>query len=136
MAQDPIPQDEITFTFARSSGPGGQHVNTADTKAVLRWDVVHSPSLPEDVRQRFLLAHAGRITKDGILVLTCQHHRSRRDNQRACLEKLAALMAEVATPPRRRRKTRPPRSAVERRLRRKRSRGERKRLRRRPAPDD
>ena len=70
-----IPLAEFEFTFARSSGPGGQNVNKVNSKAVLRWGVRHSPALPEAVRQRFLQKYAARLTNEGDLLVTSQRYR-------------------------------------------------------------
>jgi len=131
----PIPERELSFSFARSSGPGGQNVNKTETKAILRWDVLRSPSLPDDVRARFTHAFATRITTEGELVLSSQRHRDRARNIDDCLAKLAAMLRSVATPRRKRRPTRPGKGAVERRIAEKKRRGGAKRERRRPAED-
>ena len=130
-----IPERELVFTFARSSGPGGQNVNKTETKATLRWAVLQSPSLPVDVRARFMRSFASRITTEGELVLSSQRHRDRLRNVDDCLEKLAAMLRQVATPRRKRRPTRPSRGAVERRITEKKRRGSAKSERRRPAED-
>jgi ribosome-associated protein len=130
-----IPLRELDFTFARSSGPGGQNVNKTETKATLRWAVASSSSLPVDVRARFLRAFATRITTQGELVLSSQRHRDRLRNVDDCLEKLAAMLRQVATPRRKRRPTRPSRGAVERRITEKKRQSSAKRERRRPAED-
>jgi len=130
-----IPERELVFSFARSSGPGGQNVNKTETKATLRWDVLASPSLPADVRARFARAFAKRITTGGELVLSSQRHRDRLRNIDDCLEKLAEMLRAVATPRRKRRPTRPGRAAVERRITEKKRRSGAKRERRRPAED-
>jgi len=124
-----IPLREFSFSFVRSSGPGGQNVNRVATKAVLRWDVGRSPSLPEGVRARFRERFARRLTREGELVLASQRFRDQGRNVADCLEKLRAMLAEVAEAPRRRRPTKPSRGAREERLQEKRERGERKRLR-------
>jgi ribosome-associated protein len=128
-----VPLRELRFTFARSSGPGGQRVNKANTKATLRWSVGSSPSLPEAVRDRFMERFRRRISATGELVITSQRFRDRGRNVADCLEKLRAMLQEVATRPRRRRATRPTRASVEQRLRSKRATGQRKKLRRRPS---
>jgi ribosome-associated protein len=110
------PLGELRFSFARSSGPGGQNVNKVESKAVLRWDVGASRSVPAAVRARFRTRYAKRITEDGVLVLTSQRHRERERNVADCLAKLGAMLAEVATPPKPRKATRPSRAAKERRL--------------------
>ena len=130
-----IPERELEFTFARSSGPGGQNVNKTETKATLRWAVARSEALPAEVRARFLRAYATRITSDGELVLSSQRHRDRLRNVDDCLEKLAEMLRAVAVPRRKRRPTRPSRSAVERRISEKKHRGGAKRERRRTSED-
>lgn len=127
-----VPLRELRFSFARSSGPGGQRVQKVSTKATLRWSVRDTPSLPEDVRARFLERYRRRITRDGELVVTSQRFRDQGRNVADCLEKLRAMLEEVTPAPRRRRPTRPTRAARERRLAGKRAKGATKQLRRRP----
>jgi ribosome-associated protein len=126
-----LPLRELCFSFARSSGPGGQNVNKVESKAVLRWDVASSRALPKELLERFRTRFARRITGDGELVLTSQRYRARERNVADCLDKLAALLAEVAEKPRTRRATRPTRGARERRLAEKRRVASRKAERRR-----
>jgi ribosome-associated protein len=130
-----IPEHELDFSFARSSGPGGQNVNKTETKATLRWPVATSRALPEDVRARFLRAYATRITVDGVLVLSSQRHRERARNIEECRAKLAEMLRAVAKPRRKRRPTKPGRGAVEARLEAKRRRSRAKRERRNPRDD-
>ena len=127
-----IPLREIHFSFARSSGAGGQNVNKLNTKAVLRWSVSRSRALPENVRRRFVSCYHRRITSDGTLVLTSQRFREQGRNVADCLEKLRAMLAEVEKPPRRRKATRPTRASVERRLKQKREKSVTKGRRERP----
>lgn len=124
-----IPAEAIEWQFARSSGPGGQHVNRTSSKAMLRFDVARSPHLPDDVRRRIIARRTG-VTDDGLLVITSQRHRDQPRNVADCLEKLAAIVAAALVVPKRRRPTRTPRSAVARRLDTKRRRSATKRLRR------
>lgn len=131
-----IPERELRFSFARSSGPGGQNVNKTATKATLRWRPDQSPALPADVRARFLRAYASRITAEGELVLHSQRHRDQARNVDDCIAKLAALLAAVAVPRRKRRPTRPGRGAIEKRLEAKRRRSSAKRERSRPPERD
>ena len=130
-----IPFRELHFSFSRSSGAGGQNVNKVNTKATLRWDVLASPSLPDDVRERFQASYVRRITRAGELVITSQRYRDQGRNTADCLEKLRAMLLGVATAPRRRKPTRPGKASRERRLASKRATSERKRRRRRPGSD-
>ena len=125
-----IPLKEFQFTFARSGGPGGQNVNKLNTKATLRWRVTTSPSLPEPVRQRFLRRYRRRITTEGELVMHSQRFRDAGRNVADCLEKLRAMLAEVAAPPKPRRPTRPTRASQRRRLEEKRKLSQKKQGRR------
>ena len=90
---------ELRFSYARSSGPGGQNVNKVESKAVLRWDVARSRAVPADVRARFLARFGSRITGEGELVLASQRYRDRERNVADCVAKLQAMLAEVAAPP-------------------------------------
>jgi len=111
-----IPLAEFEITFARSSGPGGQNVNKVNSKAILRWAVQSSPSLPEAVRERFLQKYGNRFTTEGELLVTSQRYRDAPRNLQDCLEKLRAMLLGVVHPPKHRRATRPTRGSVERRL--------------------
>ena len=129
-----IPLEEFTFTFVRSSGPGGQNVNKLNTKATLRWPVTASPSLPDDVRRRFAAKYRNRLTGEGEFVLTSQRFRDQPRNRADCLEKLREMLTSVATAPKKRKRTRPTLASKERRLGEKRRRSGHKQLRRdRPA---
>jgi ribosome-associated protein len=115
-----ITDNELKFTFVRSSGPGGQNVNKVNSKAVLRWNAPASPGIPDAVRQRFLNRFGGRLTESGDLVITSQRYRDQKRNEEDCLDKLRAMLTAVAHPPKRRRKTKPSRASVERRKQQKR----------------
>jgi len=130
-----IPLGEFRFTYVRSAGPGGQNVNKVNSKAVLRWPVSTSPSLPDPVRARFLARYANRITTDGDLVLSSQRYRDQPQNRDDCLEKLQAMLTAIARPPVKRRKTRPSRGSIERRLTEKRQKSRHKHNRSLPADD-
>jgi ribosome-associated protein len=123
-AQIRIPLSELSFTFARSSGPGGQNVNKVNSKATLHWPVTTSASLPDDVRARFVSAFGGQINKLGELVVQSQRFRDQERNIEDCLEKLRGMLQRVATPPKRRKKTRPSRASKQRRLNDKKARSE------------
>jgi ribosome-associated protein len=130
-----IPLKELNFTFSRSSGPGGQNVNKVNSKVTLHWPVRHSPSLPDDVRERFLQKFATRITGDGEVVVVSQRYRDQGRNVADCMEKLAAMIREASIVPRKRKKTKPTRGSKERRLKEKRAASARKQLRRTPAKE-
>ena len=135
-SQIAIPRREIQFSFVRSSGPGGQNVNKVASKAVLRWQVVTSPSIPEHLRSRLVGQLGRRMNDRGELVLTSQRYRDQSKNIEDCLQKLSELVASSVKMRKRRKKTALPRSAREARLRQKRSTGARKQGRQRPSLDD
>lgn len=121
-----IPEQELSFTFARSGGPGGQNVNKVNTKAVLRFDVVGSQSLGEEDKRLILERLASRLTKEGELVLASDATRSQEDNKRLTVLKLQQLLRAALRIQRPRKATRPSRAAKERRLATKKARGARK----------
>jgi ribosome-associated protein len=130
-----VPFGEFSFTFARSGGPGGQNVNKVNSKAVLRWRVLESPSLDERVRARFVEQNRHRVTEAGDFILTSQRFRDQPKNIADCHEKLRELLARAAAQPKRRKPTRPTAGSRRRRLSDKRLRSAAKHLRRRPADD-
>jgi ribosome-associated protein len=124
-----LPEAELVWRFSRSSGPGGQHVNTSDSQVELRYDLANSDALPEPWKQRALERLAGRLV-DGVLVIRASEHRSQWRNREAARDRLAAVLSQAtAPPPRPRKPTRPTRGMIERRLENKRRRSELKRTR-------
>ncbi|MFJ8685379.1 alternative ribosome rescue aminoacyl-tRNA hydrolase ArfB [Micromonospora wenchangensis] len=129
-----VPAAELRERFSRSSGPGGQGVNTTDSRVELSFDVAGTTSLPPALRERVLQRLAGRLV-DGVLTIAASEHRAQLANREAARERLVALLREaVAPPPPPRRPTRPSRGAKERRLADKKRQSQRKRDRR--ADDD
>ncbi len=125
-----IPAEELEWRFSRASGPGGQGVNTTDSRVQLRWDVAASTALTPEQRDR-LLSRLGTRLVDGVIQVTAAETRSQRQNREAAGRRLAELLAAgLAPPPRRRRQTKPTRGSVERRIAGKRRRSDVKRLRR------
>jgi len=125
-----VPDAELEWRFSRSSGPGGQHVNTSDTQVELRWDLASSAALPPVWKERALarLGEAGRLVDGGTVVVRASEQRSQWRNRELAAARLGALLTEaVAPPPRPRRPTRPSRGMKERRLETKRHRSELKR---------
>ena len=124
-----IPDEELEMTFVRSSGPGGQNVNKVASKAVLRFAVASSPTVPDDVRQRFVARYASRLTNTGEIVISSQRYRDQGRNAADARSKLAELLASVAVAPKKRRPTKPSRSSVARRVESKQARSKTKKLR-------
>lgn len=131
-----IPLEEFDFTYARSGGPGGQNVNKVNSKAILRWPIVTSPSLPDDVKQRFLEKFASRITVEGEIVMSSQKYRDQARNVNECLDKLRAMIESVLKRPTPRRATKPSLAAKRRRVESKRETSHKKQSRRAPEIDD
>jgi ribosome-associated protein len=125
-----IPEKELRWRFSRSSGPGGQSVNTADSRVQLSFDLTSTTALGPVQRARALQRFGDRLA-DGVLTVTASGERSQLQNREAARERLAKLLADaIAPPPRKRRPTRPTKAAVERRLTEKKRRSRVKRLRR------
>jgi len=127
-----IPVSELQFRFSTSSGPGGQHVNKAETRVTLLFDVANSDSLAEVEREQVMQRLASRIDSSGVLQISSQASRSQHQNRETAVARFQQLLAEALKPRRQRRKTRPGRAAVEKRLAEKKKRSQKKQERRRP----
>jgi len=124
-----IDERELEERFIRASGPGGQNVNKLATAVQLRFDVRHSPSLPAEVRTRLERLAGRRLTRDGVLGINAQRHRTQERNRQDALDRLIALIQRAAVAHVPRRRTKPPAGARERRLQSKKRRGSIKDLR-------
>ncbi|MCB2204124.1 aminoacyl-tRNA hydrolase [bacterium] len=127
-----IPDSELEESFVRSSGPGGQNVNKVATAVQLRFDVQHSPSLPEDVRERLLKMEKNRINEEGVLIIEARRYRSQERNRQDARDRLARAIHHALSPPKPRKKTRPTRASNLKRLEDKKRRSEKKKLRQNP----
>jgi ribosome-associated protein len=122
-----IDDSELSESFVRSSGPGGQNVNKVSSAVQLRFDVRQSPSLPNDVAVRLMKLAGSRLTKDGVIVITAQEHRQQERNRAEARDRLFDLIRQAAVRPVPRRKTKVPKAQKKNRLEGKKHRGEIKR---------
>ncbi len=111
-----IPLAELQFRFTTSSGPGGQHVNKAETKAILLFDVTNSPSLDDGTRARLLQRLANRLDKEGVLQIHAQESRSQHRNREIALTRFQKLLSDALQPEKKRHKTKPSRATIKKRL--------------------
>lgn len=131
-----IPAGELTWRFSRSSGPGGQGVNTTDSRVELVFDVAHTQALPDHLRRRALERLSPRLV-DGVLTVSASAQRSQLQNRQQAERRLREIIsAAIAPPPKPRRRTKPSRGSIERRLAQKHRRGDTKRMRRRGGAED
>ncbi len=130
-----IEESEIEEKFVRASGPGGQNVNKVATAIQLRFDVEHSPSLPEAVRARLRRLAGNRLSADGVLTIEASRFRTQEQNREDARQRLIALIQKATEAPKPRHKTRPTLASKTRRLEGKRQRGDIKRLRRSPSDE-
>jgi ribosome-associated protein len=131
-----IPDEDLRFTFSRSSGPGGQNVNKVNSKATLHFAVRTSPSISDGIRQRFLQKFGSRLTNEGDVVITSQESRDQPKNVASCLEKLRQMILEVLHPPKKRRATKPTKGSKRRRVEAKKRRSQVKEGRKKGFRDD
>jgi ribosome-associated protein len=111
-----LPESELVVRFLRADGPGGQHVNRTESAVELRFDVLNSPSLPDDVRARLLARHDRRLTDDGVLVIQARRFRDQGRNREDARERLAEILRGALQAPKKRIATKPTRASKERRL--------------------
>ena len=130
-----VPDDELSWRFSRSSGPGGQHVNTSDTRVEVSWDLAPSSALSATQRAQALERLRTRLV-DGTLTIASSQYRSQHRNREAARVRLEQVVAAAIVPPRPRRATRPTRGSQQRRIDAKKRRGDVKRSRRRPGAGD
>jgi ribosome-associated protein len=131
-----IGEDELEERFVRASGPGGQNVNKLSSAVQLRFDVRRSPSLPDDVRARLERLAGRRLTREGVLVIIAQRHRTQERNRQDALDRLIELIRQAAVAPTPRRPTKPTKGSRERRLESKKRRASIKGLRQdKPQPE-
>jgi ribosome-associated protein len=121
-----IDEKDISFQFIRSGGPGGQNVNKVSTGAELRFDIKGETSLPSGVKSRLTIQAANRISKDGILVIAATEFRTQEQNKAAAIERLTDLIIKASFKPKPRRKTKPTKASVERRISEKKKKGSNK----------
>jgi ribosome-associated protein len=125
-----IDEEEIHQQFIRAAGPGGQNVNKVATAVQLRFDVAHSPSLPEAVRERLTRLAGKRMTKEGFLIIDARRFRTQEQNRQDAVARLVGLISQAAQRPKIRKRTKPTQASKERRLENKHRRGKIKYLRR------
>ena len=125
-----INESELKESFIRSSGPGGQHVNKVATAVQLRFNAKTSGNISKEVYNRLRTIAGSKLTEDGNLIIVSRVHRSQVQNRQVALDKLISLLQQAAKKPKRRKKTRPSRASVEKRLRNKRLQSEKKKSRR------
>lgn len=131
-----IPASELSISFARSSGPGGQNVNKVNSKAVVVWDLANTTALPSAVKGRFLDKFASRLRNDGALVIASDRFREQKRNVEDCFDRIRTMILQVIAPPKSRRPTKPTRGSVEKRIQVKKQRSSTKKGRQRPEDPD
>lgn len=127
-----IPDHELIYQFARSSGPGGQHVNKTESKVLLQWDVDASMAFSDTEKQQIKQHLKHRISKDGVLMIHADTQRSQQQNRREAQERLESMIATALQPVKKRKPTKPTRASQQRRLEKKKQQAQKKASRRPP----
>lgn len=131
-----IPASLLDFTYSRSGGPGGQNVNKLNTRVQVSLDIPNCPALSDNQKRVIMRRLKNRIDKDGYLHVVCQEYRSQHANRNAAIQRLTELLAGALRPIKRRKPTKPPQSAVEKRLREKKQQSLKKQLRSTPPGEE
>ncbi|MGE5806974.1 MAG: alternative ribosome rescue aminoacyl-tRNA hydrolase ArfB [Ignavibacteria bacterium] len=124
-----IPETELHFNFIRSSGPGGQNVNKVSTAVQLRFDIINSPSLAEQLKKRLIAVSGNRATKEGILIIEAKRFRTQESNRQDAVERFIGLIRKAEKKPKRRIKTKPSKESKQKRIEEKKKRSEVKKMR-------
>jgi ribosome-associated protein len=124
-----IPENEIQFSFIRSSGPGGQNVNKVSTAVQLRFDIVNSPSLNDEIKRRLIEKSGNRVTKEGILIIEAKRFRTQESNRQDAVERFIELIRKAEKKPKKRIKTKPSKESRQKRIEEKKKRSEVKKMR-------
>ncbi|MDC1141528.1 alternative ribosome rescue aminoacyl-tRNA hydrolase ArfB [Planctomycetota bacterium] len=127
-----VEDSELEFSFARSGGPGGQHVNKTSSKALLKWNLNNAKGIPTAVMVRLRTQQARLITDSGELHLTCDENRSQHRNREICIERLTEILKAASVAPKRRKPTKPSRGAIKRRQESKKRQSDKKKHRQKP----
>ena len=128
-----IPEREIDEKFIQSSGPGGQNVNKVASAVQLRFNFDQSTTLPEEVKERLKSIAKNQITKDNVLIIEAKSHRTQERNRKQARNNFAQIIRKALKPVKKRKKTKPPKAANEKRLKSKKIRAEKKKLRKPPS---